>query len=167
MYLFQARDFTPTTPDLTLAHDIEASWLLYETAEILGEPETLDFTRTVSVNMARAAYDDGIAENGAMHTEYIPLKKQYTQEFSWWEQNEAVIGFLNAYQLTGEEKFLDASVRTLEFAEKHFIDRKMGGWYSYVNLDGTPQPHRNKGDGYTCPYHNARMSLEIIKRLRN
>ena len=164
MYLFQARDWTPTTPDLTVGHDIEASWLLYETAEVLGEPETLGFIRTVSVNMARAALDDGVAENGAMYTEYHPLERRYTPVFSWWEQNEAVVGFLNAFQLTGEEKFLHAAENALAFIEKYFIDHKFGGWLSYLNPDCTPQHHRNKGDGYTCPYHNARMSLEILRR---
>jgi len=164
-YLFQERDWTPTTPDLTLGHDIEGSWLLYETAEILHEPEALAHIRTVTVNMARAAYDDGLAENGAMHTEYHPQEKKYSSNFSWWEQNEAVVGFLNAYQLTGEEKFLDASLSTLDFIDKHFIDRKLGGWYSFLNSDGTPQVGRDKSNGYTCPYHNARMSIEVIKRL--
>ncbi|MCL2286629.1 MAG: AGE family epimerase/isomerase [Firmicutes bacterium] len=165
-YLFQARDWTPITPDLTLGHDIEGSWLLYETAEILGEPEALEDTRKVAVNMARAAYDDGIAPNGGMHTEYHPRERRYSANFSWWEQNEAVVGFLNAYQLTKEEKFLDAALAALECIDKYFIDRSLGGWYAWVNDDGTPQNHRNKSDGYTCPYHNARMSIEIIKRLR-
>ena len=164
-YLFQGRDWTPITQDLTVGHDIEASWLLYEAAEILGEPETLAAMRTVSVNMARAAYDDGLAANGAMHTEYHPYEGRFSQNFSWWEQCEAVVGFVNAYQLTGEEKFQDAALGAMDYIDKHFIDRTLGGWYAWVSNDGAPLSHLNKSDGYTCPYHNARMSIEIIKRL--
>jgi len=72
---------------------------------------------------------------------------------------------LNAYQLTAEEKFLDASAHALAFIQNHFIDRTHGAWFHSVNEDGTPRTHMDKANGYTCPYHNARMSLEIMKRL--
>ncbi|MCL2388708.1 MAG: AGE family epimerase/isomerase [Defluviitaleaceae bacterium] len=165
-YLFQTRDWAPTTPDLTLGHDIEGSWLLYETAEALGESEALADTRKVAVNMARAAYDDGIAESGAMHTEYHLHERRFSANFSWWEQCEAVVGFLNAWQLTKEDKFLDAALAALEYVDKHFIDRTLGGWYAWVNNDGTPMSRLSKADGYTCPYHNARMSIEVMRRLQ-
>jgi len=163
--LFQTRDWTPTTRDLTIGHDIEASWLLYETSEILGEPEALQDTRNVCVNMARAVYDDGIAQSGAIYTEYDPHKREFSKDFSWWEQGESVVGFLNAYQLTGEQKFLDAAVAALDYIDKHFIDKKMGGWYAYVSHDGKPYANRPKCSPYICPYHNSRMSIELIKRL--
>jgi mannobiose 2-epimerase len=163
---FQTRDWTPTTPDQSFGHDIEGSWLLYETAEILGEPEVISDTRNVSVKMARAVYDDGIAESGALISEYEVLHGRYTDDFSWWEQNEAAVGFLNAYQLTKEEKFLDASAAALDYIDKHFIDRKNGGWYARVSKDGVPYADRDKCNGFVCPYHNARMSIEIIKRVK-
>lgn len=165
-YLFQTRDWLPTTPDLTVGHDIEASWLLYETAEVLDEPEALADTRTVAVNMARAAYDDGVHVSGAMHTEYHPYERKYSAYFSWWEQCEAVVGFLNAYELTKEEKFLDASVAALDIIEKWFIDKRLGGWYAWANNDGTPRDHLPKSNGYTCPYHNVRMSVEVLRRVK-
>ena len=163
---FQTRDWAPTTPDMTFGHDIEGSWLLYETAEILGEPEALSDARGVCVNMARAVYDDGIAGSGALYTEYEPHNRRFTDDFSWWEQNEAVVGFLNAYQMTKEEKFLDASLAALDFIDRHFIDRALGGWYARVNHDGSPKTEVDKCNGFICPYHNARMSIEIIKRLQ-
>jgi len=163
---FQTRDWTPTTPNLSLGHDIEGSWLLYEAAEILNEPEALADTRKVCVNMARAVYDDGIAESGGIYTTYYYKKRQYSQDLSWWEQCEGVIGFLNAYTLTREEKFLTASIAALEFIDKYFIDKKYGGWYAYISQDGQPRPNWHKASPFMCPYHNARMSIELIKRLR-
>jgi mannobiose 2-epimerase len=162
---FQKRDWTLTNPDYSLGHDIEGSWLLYEAAEILGEPEALADTRRVCVNMARAVYDIGRRPEGGIYTEYHVNERSYSEEISWWEQNEGVVGFLNAYQLTGEQKFLTASLAALNFIEKHFIDKENGGWYAFLRPDLQPDATRHKCSPYICPYHNARMSMEIIRRL--
>ena len=166
LYYYQSRDWKPTTPDFTLGHDIECSWLLYETAEILHEPEALADAKNPCINMARAVYDIAFADCGAIHTDYEPEHDRYSDAFSWWEQSEAVVGFLNAYQMTKEEKFLDASLTVLDYIDKHFIDRKFGGWYARVQLDGAPITTIDKCNAYICPYHNARMDVEIIKRLK-
>ncbi|MCL2604402.1 MAG: AGE family epimerase/isomerase [Defluviitaleaceae bacterium] len=162
---FQKRDWTLTNPNYSLGHDIEGSWLLYEAAEILGEPEALADTKRVCANMARAVYDMGISPEGGIYTEYDVHERTYSEQFSWWEQNEGVVGFLHAYEMTGERKFLDASLAALDFIEKYFIDRKHGGWHAYVNRGLTPDTARDKCNPYICPYHNARMSMEIIRRL--
>ena len=164
-HYFQTREWAATTPEQSFGHDIEGSWLLYEAAEILGEREAIADAGHACVNMARAVYDDGIAKCGALLSEYDPPARHYKEGFSWWEQNEAVVGFLNAYQMTGEAKFLDASLAALDYIDGHFIDRVHGGWYARVDIDGAPIPDTDKLNGFICPYHNARMDLEIIKRL--
>ena len=162
---FQTRDWIPTTPDLSFGHDIEGSWLLYECAEILDEKEALADTLSASVNMARAVYDRGVNDSGGIYTEYHAREKLFSTRFSWWEQNEGVVGFLNAYQLSGEDKFLDASVKALEFIDKYFIDREFGGWHMAIDQEYKLIANTAKCTGYNCPYHNARMSIEIIRRL--
>ena len=162
---FFDRAWHPTSWEISYGHDIEGSWLMLEAAEVLGEEESLRRTRDVCANMARAALEEGFTEEGAMLTEYDPVSGHRAQGLSWWEQNEAVVGFLNAWELTGDEAFLDASLRCFEYIERHFIDRERGGWYPCLTLDG-----RNRGvsklNGWICPYHNSRMSLEIIERYR-
>ena len=48
-----------------------------------------------------------------------------------------------------------------------FVDRKLGGWHPILELDGTFIPQVLKCDGPICPYHNGRMSMEIIERYRH
>ncbi|MBQ8954774.1 MAG: AGE family epimerase/isomerase [Clostridia bacterium] len=162
---FMDRAWNPTSWEISYGHDIEGSWLMLEAAQVLGEAEALRRTRDVCVNMARAALEEGFTGEGAMLTDFDPVSGRRSQSLSWWEQNEAVVGFLNAWEQTGDERFLDASVRCFEYIEGHFIDRANGGWYPYLTLDGASQ-NRSKADGWTCPYHNSRMSLEIIERCR-
>ncbi|MDR2656989.1 MAG: AGE family epimerase/isomerase [Oscillospiraceae bacterium] len=165
-YYFQRRDWTPTTPVQSFGHDIEGSWLLYETAEALCEPEAVRAARDVCVNIARAVCDMGFHESGALASEYDPSTRTYLYtHFSWWEQAEAVVGCLNAWQLTREGSFLDRAAQSIAYIDNTFVDRKLGGWHARVGMDGTPDPSPDKANGFICPYHNARMSLEIMERI--
>ncbi|MDR3084777.1 MAG: AGE family epimerase/isomerase [Christensenellaceae bacterium] len=164
-HYFQARDWTPTSTGITYGHDIEGSWLMLETAEVLGEPEAHRKTRDVCVNIARACYEEAFDPRGGLRTEYDPATGEKSERFGWWEQNEAVVGFLNAWEETRDEKFLDASLKTLEFTLEHFVDHERGGWYTGTDLEGNPNRERGlKVAGPICPYHNGRMSMEIIER---
>ncbi|NLG24022.1 MAG: N-acyl-D-glucosamine 2-epimerase [Clostridiales bacterium] len=162
-HYFQDAAWNPTTADVSFGHDIEGSWLMMEAAEVLGEPEARRATREVCVNIARACLDEGLTEQGAMRTEYDPVAREYSHRLSWWEQNEAVVGFVNAWQATGEGKFLDAALRCYDYLDAHFVDRAGGGWFAILNADGAPLSTK-KADGFICPYHNARMCLELIER---
>lgn len=166
-FYFQARDWKPTTQEISFGHDIEGAWLMMETAEVLGEPEAMRYTKDTCMNMARACYEQGFRkEDGAMLSEYDPVTGYSSPFLSWWEQNEAVVGFLNAWEVTGEEKYLDASLKCFEFAREHFVDHENGGWFVRLSLDGKTVLSTDKVNDYTCPYHNSRMCMEIIERYR-
>ena len=165
-YYFQDRAWNPTTQEISFGHDIEGSWLMMETAEVLGEPEAMRYAQDTCMNIARACYEQGFREDGAMLSEYDPVTGHASQRLSWWEQNEAVVGFLNAWEVTGEEKYLDASLKCFDFADKHFVDHEKGGWFAVLSLDGTQVLSKQKANGPTCPYHNGRMCMEIIERCR-
>ena len=165
-HYFMDRMWNPTSWEITYGHDIEGSWLMMETAEVLGEPEAYSKARDVCVNMARAAYEEAFTDEGIMLGDFDPVSGHRSQRLSWWEQNEAVVGFLNAWELTGEEKFLDAANQCFDYINDHFVDKKNGGWFPFLTPEGVPILSANKADGYTCPQTSARMSLEIIERYR-
>jgi mannobiose 2-epimerase len=144
-------------------HDIEFSWLLVEAAEVLGDEEILKDTKRIAVNLATVQLEQGIDKDGAMMYEKTSEHLNVNRE--WWPQAETVIGFLNAWQISGDKKFLDAAVRTWEWIKANMIDREYGEWYSNVYPDGTPQKNRVKADMWRCPYHNSRMGFEILRRL--
>ncbi len=83
---------------------------------------------------------------------------------SWWEQAETVVGYLNAYELTGNEAYISNTLKSRDYIKQHFIDRKNGGWFSSVTESG--EPGRGDKAGFRiCPYHNGRMCLEVLERV--
>jgi len=84
---------------------------------------------------------------------------------SWWAQSETVVGYINAYEMTGKEKYLDYSVRNWSYIKNHLVDNKNGGWFQSADAEGVAG-RGDKGGFWVCPYHNGRMCLEIIERVQ-
>jgi len=164
-HYFQDVFWHPTTSEVSFGHDIEGSWLMMEAAEVLHEPEAEAYARDVCVNIARACLTEGVRPDGFMNSEYDPVKRHTSERLSWWEQNESVVGFLNAWEETGEDKFLDASLRCMQSIDAKFVDHEKGGWFAILSPDYKPLSTL-KQTGFICPYHNARMCLEVIERYR-
>jgi mannobiose 2-epimerase len=161
---FMERDWTWASNVDSYGHDIESSWLLCEAANVLGDTVLEKRVRDVSIKIADAAAE-GLLPDGSMVTEKDLETGQVRPIRSWWEQSETVVGYLNAYENTGNSKYLDKAILCWDFIKKHFIDNKNGGWFSNVNQDGSPG-RSDKAGYWICPYHNGRMALEVIERVR-
>jgi len=145
-------------------HDIEFSWLLVEAAEVLGDEAILKDAKRIAVNLATTQLEQGLAEDGGMR--YEKDSDRVNADREWWPQAETVIGSLNAWQISGDKKFLDAAVREWNWIKTNMIDREYGEWYSNVYPNGTPQKDRVKADQWRCPYHNSRMGFEVMTRFK-
>lgn len=160
--LFVAEDWTPESDTISFGHDIEFSWLLVETAKVLGEPALIAAVEKEAVEIARASLQ-GVDPDGGMLAEANP--KGITRTFKeWWPQAEAMVGFLNAYQISGDRTFLAASQHSWVFISNHLIDHKDGEWFQGVSRNGQKSGAPKLGF-WKCPYHNGRACLEVAERL--
>jgi len=149
----------------TFGHDIEAAWLLCEAAEVLGDASLLKNVQAVALQMAGVVLREGIAADGALGYEGNGGKIiDYGKEC--WPQAEAVVGFLNAFQLSGDEKFLTAARRVWNFIEENLVDRVHGEWFWRITPEGRVDGKLPKVSEWKGPYHGARACLETIHRLK-
>ena len=138
-------------------HDIEASWLLVEAAQALGETALLSAVTPVALRLAEVTLAKGVKADGGILYENPPGSRV------WWVQAEGMVGFLNAYQLTGEHRYLEASANCWAFARDYLVDRHYGEWLYGLTADKRPLPEEKAGEWKT-PYHNGRACLEIMRR---
>jgi cellobiose epimerase len=162
--LFFDDNWKVKSSDISFGHDIEASWLLLEAAEILGNEGLINEMMTNSVKMSNAVCV-GLNADGSLNYESDAEFGHITKERHWWVQAEAVVGFFNAWQICRDEKFLERAVDCWEFIKKHILDSRYGEWLWGVNDDYTVMAGQDKAGIWKCPYHNSRMCLEIIKRI--
>jgi len=152
------------TDHISFGHDIEGSWLLAEAAEVLGDGPIKAKIDKMAIRMARAVYEQALDTDGGLLYEadsggLIDTSKQF------WPQAEAVVGFINAYQLSREEHFLDAAYKTWQFIEKFMVDKKRGEWYWQVSRQGVVDDSQPKVSEWKGPYHNSRCCIESLERL--
>ena len=106
LQLFMNDDWEPQSTLVSYGHDIEAAWLLQECAEIVGYKLYEDRYKELAIVLTDAAAE-GLDDDGGLWYEYEPAKDKLVREKHSWPQAEAMVGFYNAYQLTGKAKYLD------------------------------------------------------------
>lgn len=156
-------DWQPMFDHISFGHEIESSWLLTEAAELLGDPNLIETVNRVSIALAESVYQAGLDTDGGILNEAGP-HGLIDGDKHWWPQAEAVVGFLNAWRLTGDEKYLEAVERSWSFIERCIIDLVHGEWFWKVDRKGTPDLSMPKVSEWKCPYHNSRMCFEVIER---
>lgn len=145
-------------------HDIETSWLLTEAAELLDDDSLKTRCSKLSLALCDAALADGLNDKGGMMYERNGNKLR--RDSQWWCQAETVLGCVNAWQLTGEARYLRAAERTWSYIKQYVIDTECGEWFKSISADGRPNLDEDKASMWYCPYHNARMGFEIDARLK-
>ena len=164
LHLFFDENWHSKSQTISFGHDIEASWLLLEAAQVLGDENLISQFKDVAVRMATAAMQ-GLDDTGGLNYELEQL--HWNREKHWWVQAEAMVGFFNAYQITKEQQYYDKFEKCWEFTKAYIIDAPKGEWFWGINNDLTLLPGQYKVGFWKCPYHNGRACLELIQRLKS
>ncbi len=157
-------DWSRTSSNVSFGHDIEVAWLLTEAAEVLGDAELIARVHGLAVKLAEVALREGVDPDGGMVYEASAEGEVVRPHKDWWVQAEAVVGFLNAYQLSGEARFLAAARCSWAFITEYIVDHTQGGWRYGTTREGEPVG-RPQISLWKCPYHNSRACYEAMDRI--
>jgi mannobiose 2-epimerase len=166
LVLFFDEQWNEKSKIVSYGHDIEAAWLLQEAAELIGNELLLLNVKKRSVQIVQAS-EEGLDEDGGLWYEYNPEVGHLIRQKHSWPQAEAMIGYFNTWQNTGEEKYLKRSLNSWKFVKKYIHDKNCGEWYWGVKEDYSPMKEEDKAGLWKCPYHNSRACIEIIKRINS
>lgn len=162
-HLFMDEEWRPKSGTVSFGHDIEASWLLLDAAEVVGDDDLRQRVRDVSIDVAHVTLEEGQDEDGGLFNEGGPGGVVDTDK-DWWPQAEAVVGFLRAYEETGDCAFAEAAQASWTFIKRHIIDEVNGEWFGRVSREGVAYDGEDKVGPWKCPYHNGRACLEAVGR---
>ena len=150
---------------ISFGHSIEGAWLLREAAVEVGDDELQTRVEKAALNLVDAVLRDGIDVDGSVFNE---LKDGHLDtDKDWWPQAEAMVGFMDAWQISGNYGYLEALKKSWDFIKQNMIDYENGEWFARVNRDGIPYDNEDKVGFWKCPYHNTRTMLEIINRINS
>ncbi len=163
---------TPRTGGDSYGHNIEAAYLLTDTARVLGIPDDPKVWKAARALVDHALEKGWDAEHGGFYEEGNLNGPGYTkQNKCWWVEGEGLYALLLIHERYGKEttKYWDAFVQEWNFITQHQLDKVNGGWYSYVTPDGsapTNGAERNKTDQWTEGYHQGRALLNVAALLK-
>ena len=169
--LFFDEDWNSQSDTVSYGHDIECSWLLSETAELLEDPVLLARVRECCRRIATASLE-GLQPDGSMIYECSQSKAPagfvYDTDRHWWVQAETVVGCLNQAHLPAPSPanapdgiWLDRAIRCWEYIKANLIAPD-GEWYWSIDAEGHPNTRDDRAGFWKCPYHNGRMCMEIL-----
>ncbi len=150
------------TMTTSYGHNLELAWLLGDADRTLGEPGASD---AVIVRLAEHAWTFGHDHRrGGVYREG-PLDGAATdRDKEFWQNAEALVGWLEAHRATGDDRYLDAFVQDWGFAQRHLIHPDLGEWRVRVAEDGSPLID-DLGNDWKVGYHTGRAALECGRRL--
>ena len=109
--------------------------------------------------------------------EYNPVTRHLNTNRSWWVQAETVVGFLNAWQMSGEGAFLDASLNCFEYIDRFVVDHEYGEWFTMLGNSGEvlseeqaeqePSPVQLPDSGELMQYLEQQDRSGILRYLRD
>ena len=162
--LFFENDWTLKSKIISYGHDIEGSWLLAEAAEVIGDEALIEEVNNMAVRMADVTLAEGADTDGSIY--YESDGAHFDTDKHWWPQAEAMVGYVNAWQITGKKRYLDEAEKVWNFIDLKIIDRENGEWFWRVDKDGKPYIEEEKTGFWKCPYHNTRALIEVCTRLK-
>lgn len=149
------------TDVISFGHDIETSWLLDEAIHAIQNVDFKEEIKSISRHLAESVFKEAYQEQSVINEkngQHVDLNRV------WWVQAEAVVGFFNYYQKTGDTVFLDATKGIFEFINRYLVIEPLGEWYWSVNHRFVPNPMEPVVEPWKCPYHNGRMCIEMLRR---
>ena len=162
--LFFDEHWNVKSHEISYGHDIEGSWLLFEAAEALEDENLISEIKKLCLAMVEETLQQGFDEDGGLMNEAND-KGLIDGDKHWWPQAEALVGLVNAWQLSANDKYLEAAIRTWRFIQTKLIDKEYGEWYWRVDRSGVVNRDEDKSGPWKCPYHNGRAMLELMNRL--
>jgi mannobiose 2-epimerase len=157
----EARPMNHTSP----GHNVEFAWLLLHAADVLGQP------RETYAEVVRKICDHCItwgldAELGGVYAETPTDGPTQLTEKQFWQQAEVLVGMLDAFALTKEEKYWKAFRNVYDFVFQKLVVMEAGGeWYERVDRQGRPIDDA-LGHAWKISYHTVRSIVQSVRRLR-
>ena len=109
----------------------------------------------------RYGYDH---EYGGVYRDGIADQKVLVTDKEWWQNFEALVGYLNGYRQYGDEAYWLAFVQTWRFVKDKFLNLEIGESRQLLDRRGAPIV-ANLGNPWKGIYHTGRALAECLDRL--
>jgi mannose/cellobiose epimerase-like protein (N-acyl-D-glucosamine 2-epimerase family) len=83
----------------------------------------------------------------------------------FWQQAEALIGFLDAFALTEDERYWESFCSVHDFVFGKMIHWRVGEWFALLSRQGEVK-RDYMGSNWKICYHTLRSMILVVDRLK-
>ena len=161
--LFFEMDWTCKSELVSYGHDIEGAWLIHEAAIEIADQQVVHDAQKSALLLVNSTLKDGRDTDGSL---FYETEGNHTDtDKHWWPQAEAMVGAMDAWQMSGNDDYLTEVDRVWAFIKENLIDYENGEWFGRVDKNGEPYETEDKAGFWKCPYHNTRALIEMMNRI--
>lgn len=147
----------------SFGHNVEFAWLLNHTIRILN----LD--RGEYLEAFRKLYDHAVQygvdwKNGGIFCEGPNEGPARERNKEFWQQAECLVGFLDAFLLFNDRKYLDAYENIHRFVMDSVINHPVGEWFPLFDENNNLM-WDYMGHAWKINYHTVRAAIQSCQRL--
>lgn len=150
--------------EIWAGHNAECSWVLCEAALETGHEGLIEETRNLAILMMDRVITFALDKNKGGYFNILYHEGSRDKTKGWWQQAEAVLGLLNAYEITGQNRYKKLAVEQIYYIRQKFVCPE-GEWYTEVSNEGTPVSSLPKVSFWKSMYHTVRYYDYVINRL--
>ena len=144
-------------------HNVELAWLLRRADEVLGNPP--DAHRDLVTRLVDHALRYGMDwDRGGVYRDGPHAGPALVRDKEFWQNAEVLVGFLDAFELTGDTRYWEAFRLTWDFVRRFMINHDLGEWMTLVDENGSPLVP-GIGNPWKVCYHSGRAVYEAVARL--
>lgn len=162
--LYFNRDWSVLPGGVSYGHDIETSWLALECAFAIMDIDAVSRVRPFALAMGRAG-NEGLMPDGSMRYELLADGSRDDSR-QWWVQAETVVGNLWLWKYHSDPEGAARAIACWNYIRERLLDKEGGEWWWAVLPDGSIDTEHPKAGFWKCPYHNARMCLQVLSLFR-
>lgn len=147
----------------SFGHNVEFGWLLKEAIDLL------DLDLASFKPRLKKLYDHCVRygidwERGGVYCEgpHDGPARERNKEF--WQQAEVLVGMLDAFEVFGDTRYLDAYENVHRFVMDHMINHQVGEWFPLFD-ENNNLLWDYMGHAWKINYHTMRATMECEKRL--
>jgi mannose 2-epimerase len=145
-------------------HNIELGWLYLHALDILGIKD--EEKRNKALPLFEHSYKYGVDwQNGGLYVEGFRDGEVTETNKEFWQQAEALVGFLDAYILTHDEKYLAAFKNIHDFVFTKMINWDSGEFYPLLDKNCNVL-WDYMGHNWKFCYHTLRAISLVVKKLK-
>ena len=153
-----------TTDITSYGHNIELAWLYLHAQDVLGIPREKSLDRVIPIY--EHTFKNGVDwKFGGLYVEGERNGQSTERTKEFWQQAEAMVGFLDAYQLTNDSRYLDAYKNIHDFVFTKIINWHQGEWFALTEENGD-LIWDYMGTSWKVFYHTVRGTAQIVDRMK-